>query len=992
MSTIRTVPLSFVGGELSPLMSGRPDDAKYVHGAAKMSNFVAEKTGAARRRPGTEFVGTTGNHDRPSRLVRFRAKGFEALFVAFGPRAEFPATSTVPGRARFCRRGRMILHSEPWSPAVSYNPGAIVSLGGQLFECATAHLNITPPANVWRTLEYVPNKPFAPADVNVAGNTITFGTPHGLEKNEPLEFTRDGGAGTFMQTAAGDLRFAFAEPVNATTLQLMGVPNGPTLDITNAGTAAHRMHRRYETGELVSQVGQVFYCRQDRPIDGAGLGIVPTGGNQDFWYLEPSTGELELPTTLNLTDAELLAFTYSQERTTLRIASARSFIGAVEALPQGSTQGIDYLRFRWLQINLRPPIAAPGPVTATATKRGDTIAIASVANNGGALRITTVGDHNLTRGFDFVLIEGTTPTGANPASGLNDKQWGISIPSGSLNVVDPIDPETGQPVPTPPAFVTITNGTLRSVDLNTTSSNSYQVTAVDEQDRESLPSAAATVQNNLFATGAINTIAWPAVTGAVRYRVYKLATGTGLHGLIGETSATSFQDAPTVTDTPAPNVGKTPPEVDDDGLASAATNVIAPTADDLAIAPRAVTHHQNRCFFAGTDAEETDVWGSRSNTDDDFTFGRPIQATDRIRQRVKADGTIRHLVSIGASLVALTDAAEVRILPLTGQALTPTSFASNADSRVGCGAAQPVVMHNAAWFAGRGGHVYATGFQNEAGGLVTIDQCDRTEHLFDGFDIAQFAPQTAPLFIVWALRNDGRLLGLTAQPTQSVAAWHQHVAGSGGVIESVAAGGEDAEDRVYLEVRRVVAGQVRRFIERVAPMIPQAFVSTWFVDCGGRYQGAPATSVTGADHLNGATVQVFADGVYVGDRLVASGGFTIDTPASTITWGLANQSELQTLPMALAISDLGSGRTKNINRVWLRVQDSGPFKVGPFNDPDRMVVPIELQRLQPGTGYTGLVEVVPAGNWSFDAQLFVLADTPVPVTITSVTVELAVAG
>ncbi len=50
--------------------------------------------------------------------------------------------------------------------------------------------------------------------------------------------------------------------------------------------------------------------------------------------------------------------------------------------------------------------------------------------------------------------------------------------------------------------------------------------------RESEASSSSTVSNNIFVTGAKNTITWNRVTGALRYRVYK--EQGGLFGFIGE--------------------------------------------------------------------------------------------------------------------------------------------------------------------------------------------------------------------------------------------------------------------------------------------------------------------------------------------------------------------------------------------------------------------------------------------------------------------------
>lgn len=91
-----------------------------------------------------------------------------------------------------------------------------------------------------------------------------------------------------------------------------------------------------------------------------------------------------------------------------------------------------------------------------------------------------------------------------------------------------------------------------NADMNST--QSYKVTAVKDvtEIRESVPSLPASTSNALFITGARNTISWSAVSGATRYKVYKLTAG--LYGYIGETDSLSLID-----DNILPDLSKTPP-------------------------------------------------------------------------------------------------------------------------------------------------------------------------------------------------------------------------------------------------------------------------------------------------------------------------------------------------------------------------------------------------------------------------------------------------
>jgi hypothetical protein len=70
----------------------------------------------------------------------------------------------------------------------------------------------------------------------------------------------------------------------------------------------------------------------------------------------------------------------------------------------------------------------------------------------------------------------------------------------------------------------------------------------------------------------------------------------------------------------------------------------------------------------------------------------------------------------------------------------------------------------------------------------------------------------------------------------------------------------------------------------------------FFVDCGLRYVGSPISTVSGLDHLIGETVDVFADGAYIGEKVVSSGGtILLDNAASIIAVGLHYNSDLKTV-------------------------------------------------------------------------------------------------
>lgn len=982
MTSLRTLPQSFVGGELSPRMFGRPDDPKYQHGAARLRNFYVDPIGAASHGPGSEFVHACPNPSRRARLVPYRLSGGETVHAELGFRAAYPGSSIVPGYARFHRNGGTVLHSVPWSAASAYAPNDLVTTGGVLYRCKVAHTNQVPPnVTYWESLEYVPNRPFAVAGVNIATNEITFAVPHELSTGEPIEFTNDsGGAPVQYEESPGVIRdlavglVFYAIVMTPLVIKVSLTAGGAELNLFAPGTGGpHRMHRRYTAGNLVSQGGSVFYCRTTRPIDLSGFSIEPGAGNENQWYLEPATGEYEVPTTLAITEEDLFAMTYSQQGSTLTLASQAAYTCELLLLPPA---GFDaYATWRWLQVAFTPTLATPTGVVATATKRGNTLNIVSIAG-AGPISVNTTSKHQLVPGIDVVFIE------CAAQANLHQKYARIEAGASDTNFI-PVDAETGAYFPGP--SVGATTGTVRVTSLNSDDSNSYVVTAVSADLQESTQSAVATVVNNLSVSGAYNTITWGAVAGAVRYRIYKLIPSTGLYGFIGQSTDPSFQDrSPGI----AATLDQTPPILDTN-LASAPNNTTLGIG--LTNTPGAVAHFEGRRGLAGTVDGSQDVWLTRSNTEKDLTYSIPVKATDRIQQRIKSriGCTIRHLVPLG-QLVVLTDTTEFRVSPVNTDAITPDSFAARAQSYVGAARVQPEIVHSTLLFAGAsGGHVYQMRFSDEAGGYLVLDLCERASHLFDGLRIVQMAAQLAPVPVLWCVSSAGKLLGLTFVPAQQVAAWHW--TDTDGVVESASAGKESGEDRVYEIVQRTINGVAQRYVERRAARTPAALADCWFVDCGLRLETAAAVATVGnLGHLEGKEVAVFANGMVQARRVVVGAQIELETPLpagpNKVLVGLPREAELQSVPATFAIEAYGGGRPKSVSKVWVRVEASGSFEAGPSLDD------MTRHEVAPGTTFSGLVEVRVPNSWTDDGQLFIRQRDPLPLTVVSLTAEMAVGG
>jgi len=504
----------------------------------------------------------------------------------------------------------------------------------------------------------------------------------------------------------------------------------------------------------------------------------------------------------------------------------------------------------------------------------------------------------------------------------------------------------------------------------------YVVTAIDADGiGESAASTASSVGGNLFETGATVTISWSAVTGASRYNVYKLQGG--LYGYIGQTAGLSIVD-----DNITPDLSQTPPLYD---------SVFSGSGDY----PGAVSYYEQRRCFAGTTNKPQNIWMTKSGTESNMSYSLPVRDDDRIAFRVAAReaNTIRHIVPL-TQLLLLTSSAEWRVTSVNSDAITPSTISVRPQSYVGASNVQPTIINNTLLYgAARGGHVRELAYNWQASGFITGDLSLRAPHLFDTYDIVDMAYGKAPQPIVWFVSSSGNLLGLTYVPEQQIGAWHWH--DTDGVFESCAVVAEGNEDRLYCVIRRVIDGSTVRYVERLASRQFDAPEDAFFVDCGATYSGAPADEISGLDHLEGEDVSILADGAVHPQRTVTGGSITLDVEASTVQIGLPIAADIETLPAVMALRDgsIGQGRTKNANKVWLRVYRSSGIFIGP----DANSLTEAKQRTtepygSPPALKSDELEIVLTPTWGTSGQVFVRQADPLPLTVVSVSAEVSVGG
>lgn len=167
MPKVAPIRSSFNAGELSPLLDGRVDVAKYQSGCTILENFIPAVQGPAVRRPGTKFVAEVKNSANRTWLHKFEFSNTQAYVLEFGD-----------GYVRFFTQNGSLQFAAPsaWSAVTAYTIGDLVSYSGANYYCKVANTNVLPTnTGFWHALTgttYEVPSPYSAADLITADGTF----------------------------------------------------------------------------------------------------------------------------------------------------------------------------------------------------------------------------------------------------------------------------------------------------------------------------------------------------------------------------------------------------------------------------------------------------------------------------------------------------------------------------------------------------------------------------------------------------------------------------------------------------------------------------------------------------------------------------------------------------------------------------------------------------------------------------------------------------
>ncbi len=394
--------------------------------------------------------------------------------------------------------------------------------------------------------------------------------------------------------------------------------------------------------------------------------------------------------------------------------------------------------------------------------------------------------------------------------------------------------------------------------------------------------------------------------------------------------------------------------------------------------PRCGTFHQGRLIAAGTKTRPSTVWLSRAGDFSDFNNQR---TTDDYGIEATADtDQVANIfaVNAGRHLQFFTSSAEFYVPSSDTEPITPKNFALRRSTQRGCLAGLPVFdVDGAAMFAQRGGKTLRefiftdTELAYQSNNISLL-----SSHLMrvpNSMAYKKAEDTKAADYILMVNDTDGTLTAYCTLRTQEINAFTlQETMGTYHDIQV------DLND-IYQVVERSHTGAAVRYLE--------LWDERMRFDCGAADfdVSVPITTITGLEHLNGATVGFIVDDVLQTTTAVVSGGAVNLPVQASSSWQLGipfkNVSEdsetreywIRLLPPELNLQDGPVFGKKYRNQaITLRVKDTTGVKVNDERMPlDEIGNTIADQAAAP---YTGDLRMRGFGGWGFNENFDISDD------------------
>ena len=197
--------------------------------------------------------------------------------------------------------------------------------------------------------------------------------------------------------------------------------------------------------------------------------------------------------------------------------------------------------------------------------------------------------------------------------------------------------------------------------------------------------------------------------------------------------------------------------------------------------PSCVTFFEQRLVFAGTTNQPQTIFFSKSGDYEnmDANIGGTIADDDAIIYTIASNqvNAIRFMTATRTLIIGTAGGEFTVSGGGTDSAVTPTNILIKKQSNHGAANVDAIAVGNATLFLQRAKRkIRELAYNFDVDGYIAPDMTILAEHISEG-GLTQIAYQQEPNQIVYGVRGDGELVGLTYQREQQVTAWHRHIFG-----------------------------------------------------------------------------------------------------------------------------------------------------------------------------------------------------------------------
>lgn len=394
--------------------------------------------------------------------------------------------------------------------------------------------------------------------------------------------------------------------------------------------------------------------------------------------------------------------------------------------------------------------------------------------------------------------------------------------------------------------------------------------------------------------------------------------------------------------------------------------------------PAAVTFHEDRMWFGGTNSQPDGLWGSKTGEYFNHDIGKAEDddALD-LDSNIGVTNQIRHLVS-NRDLQVFSSQSEFYLPSFTDKPITPSNAKISAQTPFGTGFVKPQSLDGATLFVQGTGTAVRDFIYSDAEGAYVANMVSLlSSHLIS--NPVQLATVKGSLdrpgAYAFFLMDNGEIAVFYSIRAEKRAGWMRW--DTTGRFHSIASVDEDL---YAVSVRDDGSGTNKLFLER--------FQTDMDMDFCDEFTGSAGVFTASSHFANGAEADVTDGNDYLGNFTVASG--QIDTSAvkssTSIQAGYKFVPELRTLPLDGQV--VGGPLTARPRRIALVDLDLNETLSVSVNGTDMIIRNVNFDPSQPRVAVTGKKEFRPLG-YSKDPRVTISQSAPLALQINGLIAEVA---